>query len=167
MFSWVDTLKIMALCTIGFIFFLISMRLFIACKIIPKITKVRHSIQNSKLFKNQNKEAAAVELENMLNINPEAVHNSLSINEPTFVRKYAPLPLQAPYTNKNAIQKYIPEPSAPHSSNTNMLNKISPSHQDKSDPHKCLGPHTVCSYVVGQGMVWEDLCRCDENDKTA
>jgi hypothetical protein len=167
MFSWVDTLKIMALCTIGFIFFLISMRLFIACKIIPKITKVRHSIQNSKLFKNQNKEAAAVELENMLNINPEAVHNSLSINEPTFVRKYAPLPLQAPYTNKNAIQKYIPEPSAPHSSNTNMLNKITPSHQGKSDPRKCLGPHTICSYVVGQGMVWEDLCRCDENDKTA
>ena len=143
------------------------MRLFIACKIIPKITKVRHNIQNSKLFKNQNKEAAAVELENMLNINPEAVHNSLSINEPTFVREYAPLPLQAPYSNKNAIQKYIPEPSAPHSSNTNILNKITPSHQGKSDPRKCLGPHTICSYVVGQGMVWEDLCRCDENDKTA
>ena len=51
MFSWFDTLKIMGLCTIGFVLFLISMRIFIACKIIPKMTKVRHSIQNSKLFK--------------------------------------------------------------------------------------------------------------------
>jgi hypothetical protein len=91
---------------------------------------------------------------------------ALSVNEPAFVRKYAPLPLQAPYANTNAIQKHIPEPSAPHSSNTNILNKIAPSHQGKSDPHKCLGPHTICSYVVGKGMVWEDLCRCDENDKT-
>ena len=47
MFSWFDTLKIMGLCTIGFILFLISIRLFIACKILPKISKVKHSI-NSK-----------------------------------------------------------------------------------------------------------------------
>jgi hypothetical protein len=40
MFSWFDTLKIMGLCTIGFILFLISIRLFIACKIIPKSSKV-------------------------------------------------------------------------------------------------------------------------------
>ena len=56
----------MGLCTIGFVLFLISMRIFIACKIIPKMTKVRHSIQNSKLFTKQNEQAAAVELENML-----------------------------------------------------------------------------------------------------
>ena len=47
MFSWFDTLKIMGLCTIGFILFLISIRLFIACKILTKISKVKHSI-NSK-----------------------------------------------------------------------------------------------------------------------
>ena len=93
------------------------------------MTKVLHSIQNSKLFTKQNEQAAAVELENMLNINPVPVYNSLTVNEPTFVRKYALLPLQATYTNKHAIQKHIPEPSAPHSSNTNVLNKIAPSHQ--------------------------------------
>ena len=49
------------------------MRLFIACKIVPKMTKVRHRIQNSKLLTKQNEQAEAVELENMLNINPEAV----------------------------------------------------------------------------------------------
>ena len=63
----------MALCTIGFILFLIGTRLFKACKIVPKMTKVRHGIQNSKLFTKQNEQAEAVELENMLNINPEAV----------------------------------------------------------------------------------------------
>ena len=131
------------------------------------MTKVPHSIQHSKFLKRQSEQAAAVELENMLNVNPEAVYNLLSVNEPAFVIKYAPSPLQAHYANKNAIQKYTPEPSAPYSSNTNMLNKIAPSHRGKSDPHKCLGPHTICSYVVEQGMVWEDLCRCDEKEKTA
>jgi hypothetical protein len=47
MFSWFDTLKIIGLCTIGFTLFPISIRLFIACKIIPKMNKVSHSIQNS------------------------------------------------------------------------------------------------------------------------
>jgi hypothetical protein len=50
MFSWFDTLKIMGLCTIGFILFLISIRIFIACKLIPKMTEVRHSIQNSRFI---------------------------------------------------------------------------------------------------------------------
>ena len=40
MFSWFDILKIMGLSTIGFILFLISIRLFIACNIIPKIAKI-------------------------------------------------------------------------------------------------------------------------------
>ena len=174
MFSWFDTLKIMALSTIGFIFLLISIRVFIACKIVPKLTKVRHCIQNSKFIKNRNKQAPAVELENMLSVNPETVYNALSINEPTFVRQYAPVPLQTIYTDNNTIQKYTPKPSAPEmllssnpqSSNTNILDKTITSKQNKSNPHKCLGPHTTCSYVVGHGMVWEDLCRCKDNDKS-
>jgi hypothetical protein len=152
MFSWFDTLKIMGLCTIGFILFLISIRLFIACKIIPKITKVSHGIQNY-LREELNK----IELENMLNVNPEAVYNPLSVNEPAFVRKYAPLPLQASNTGKIAIQEYESNnPSAPstsqsqhpHSLNTNILNKITPSY-NKSNPQKCVGPHTTCSYITG------------------
>ncbi|KAI9553725.1 hypothetical protein GHT06_021661 [Daphnia sinensis] len=27
----------------------------------------------------------------------------------------------------------------------------------------CTGNHTICSYVVGHGMVWEDLCKCTIN----
>jgi hypothetical protein len=172
MFSWFDTLKIMGLSTIGFILFLISIRLFIACNIIPKIAKVSHRIQNSKLFKRRNEETLAVELENMLNVNSEAVYNPPLVNEPAYVRKYAPLPLQADNTNKISIQKYEPNsPSAPsitqlqnpHFSHANILNKITP----KTDSSKCAGPHTTCSYLTGYGMVWEDLCRCDENNATA
>ena len=174
MFSWFDTFKIMALSTIGFIFLLISIRVFIACKIIPKLTKVRHSIQNSKFIKKRNKQASAVELENMLSVNQEIVYNSLSVNEPTFIIQYAPLPLQTMYTDNNTIQKYAPKPSAPEmllssnpqSSNTNILDKTTTSKQNKLNPHKCLGPHKTCSYVVGHGMVWEDLCRCNDNDKS-
>jgi hypothetical protein len=79
----------------------------------------------------------------MLNVNPDTVYNSLSVNEPAFVRKYTPLPLQASYTDKSAIQNYASKPSAPsislsqhpHSSNTNILNKITPS-PSKSNPKK-------------------------------
>jgi hypothetical protein len=175
MFSWFEALKIKGLSTMGFILFLISIRLFIACNITPKITKISNRIQNSKLFKRRIEETPAVELENILNVNPEAVYNPPSANEPAYVRKYAPLPLQASNTNKTSIQKYAPNsPSAPnitqsqnpHFSHTNILNKISPTY-NKTDSSKCAGPHTTCSYITGYGMVWEDLCRCDENDATA
>jgi hypothetical protein len=151
MFSWFDTLKIMGLSTIGFILFLISIRLFIACNIIPKITKISHRIQNSKLFKRRIEETPAVELENMLNISPEAVFNPPSVNEPAYVRKYAPLPLQASNNNKISNQKYAPNsPSAPgitqfkkpHFSHANILNKISPTY-NKTDSSKCAGPVTL------------------------
>jgi hypothetical protein len=137
MFSWFDTLKIMGLSTIGFILFLISIRLFVACNIIPKIAKISHRIQNSKLFKRRIEESPAVELENMLNVNPEAVYNPPTVNEPAYVRKYAPLPLQASNTNKISNQKYAPNnPSAPsitqlenpHFSHANILNKITPTY---------------------------------------
>jgi hypothetical protein len=153
MFSWFDTLKIMGLSTIGFILFLISIRLFVACNIIPKITKVSHRIQNSKLFKRRIEETPAVELENMLNVNPEAVYNPPTVNEPAYARKYAPLPLQASNTNKISIQKYAPNsPSAPcitqsqnpHFSHANILNKVTPAY-NKTDSSKCTGPHTTCN----------------------
>ena len=51
-----------------------------------------------------------------------------------------------------------------HLPETDILNKITSSKQKNADSHKCLGPHTTCSYVVGQGMVWEDLCRCNDKE---
>ena len=82
----------------------------------------------------------------MLNVNPEAVFNPTSVNEPAYVRKYAPLPLQASNT-KISIQKYAPNnPSAPsisqsqnpHLSHSNIFNKITPAY-NKADPQKCTG----------------------------
>ena len=50
----------------------------------------------------------------MLNVNLEAVYNPPSVNEPAYVRKYAPLPLQASNASKISIPKYKPNnPSAP------------------------------------------------------
>ena len=154
MFSWFDTLKIMGLCTIGFIFFLISIRLFMACQIIPKITKVSHRIQNSTIFKRKTEENTAVELEKMLNSNPEVVYNPPSVDEPTFVRKYAPPQLQASKTNKIAIQKFNSnKPSAPNafqlqtnqSEGTNIIR--STTHSDKKKHTKvCWTTHFLYLY---------------------
>ena len=80
----------------------------------------------------------------MLSVNPETVYNSPSVNELTFVRQYAPLPLQTIYTEDNTIQKYAPKPSAPEMllssnpqlSNTNILDRTTTPKQNKSNPHK-------------------------------
>ncbi len=93
----------------------------------------------------------------MLNVRPEAVYKSLSVNEPTFVKQYAPLPLHG--INKMNIQQHTAKPSAPgmstalthHLPSADILNKITSLQQKKADSHKCLGPHTTCSYVVGHG----------------
>jgi hypothetical protein len=107
----------------------------------------------------------------MLNVGQEAVYNLLSVNEPNFVKQYAPLSLHG--TNKMNIPQHTAKPSAPgmstavthHLTHTDILNKITTSHQKKANSHKCLGPHTTSSYVVGHGMVWKDLCRCSDKDK--
>ena len=127
----------MGLGTIRLILFLISIRLFIARKILPKISKATHSIQNSNFIKSRNKQAPAVELEEMLNVRPGAVYNSLAVNEPTFVKQNAPLPLHGP--NKMTIQRQTSKPSAPgmsptmthHLPRADILNKINSSQQKK------------------------------------
>ena len=92
------------------------------------------------------------------------MYNSLSVNEPTFVKQYAPLPLQS-INKMNTATPSAPEMSTTvthHLPRTDILNKITSSQQKKADSHKCIGPHTTCSYVVGHGMVWEDLFRCND-----
>ena len=94
----------------------------------------------------------------MLNVRPDPIYNSLSVNEPTFVKQYAPLPLHS--TNKmNTAKPSAPEMSTTvtHLPRTDILNKITSSEQKKADSHKCLGPHTTCSYVVGR--TWHGLGR--------
>jgi hypothetical protein len=86
----------------------------------------------------------------MLNVNPDPVYTPPSVNEPAYVKKYAPLPLQAANTNNISIQKNAPNsPSAPsitqlqnpHSPNANILNKVTPTF-NKTEAPKCAGPHT-------------------------
>ena len=84
-----------------------------ACQIIPKITKVSHRIQNSTKFKRKTEENTAVELEKMLNSNPEVVYNPPSVDEPTFVRKYAPPQLQAQRLIKSLSKHLIPISQVP------------------------------------------------------
>ena len=157
MFSWFDTLKIMGICTIGFILFMIVIRLFIACNIVPKLAKVRHTLRKPTNQNGINGENPAVTLQEILGRNLETIYNTPTINEPTFVRTNAPLPLQGSYYNRNNT------PSAPK-----MTQKVvaGPENLNKLDVNKCPGPHTTCSYVIGHGMVWEDLCLCDVDEES-
>jgi hypothetical protein len=93
MFSWFDTLKIMGICTIGFIIFRIVIRLFIACNIVPKLAKVCHPLRKPKNQHEINGENPLVTLQEMLGQNLKTIYTP-AINEPTFLRTNAPLPLQ-------------------------------------------------------------------------
>ena len=190
MFSWFDTLKIMGLCAIGFIIFIICIRIIMACKTISRIkNQLRRKIRKSKKNKQEKQlEEEMVEILNQIPTNvdsPEPVYSPTSITEPPFIRDYAPLPLEV-----KAISST--QPSAPliqvheltsevgYPTRKNQSDKIYPSlatklanfipnlkfnqhshHAIKSnDKSECTGLHTTCSYVAGYGMVWEDLCKC-------
>ena len=84
MFSWFDTLKIMGIYTIGFILFMIVIRLFLACNIVPKLAKVRHTLRKPKNQHGINGENPAVTLQEILGQNLETIYNTPIINEPTF-----------------------------------------------------------------------------------
>ena len=157
MFSWFDTLKIMGICTIAFILFMIVIRLYIACNIVPKLAKVRHTLRKTKIQHGINEKNPAATLQEMLGQNLETIYNSPAINEPTFVTTNAPLPLQGSYYNRNNI------PSAPK-----MTQKVvaDPENFNKFNQNKCRGPHITCSYVVGHGMVWEDLFLWDLDEES-
>ncbi len=111
-FSWIDTLKIMTLCVIGFIFFLICLRIFIALNPFPKlIQKV-----NSKTTKRKSKKK-------------DYMKNAIELATTK--------PILSEQTLSGARPNALPTESIGHS-------------------------HTHCTYVVGKGLVWEDLCPCDE-----
>jgi hypothetical protein len=107
--SWLDYLKIMVLSVIGFIFFLICVRIFIALNPFPKlIQQVRTNKNNRKRNKND------IEMrENVPMLHTQAITLSSHVR-----------------------------PTAPTSDDE-------------------IHSHNHCSYVVGKGLVWEDLCPCD------
>ena len=107
----------MVLSVIGFILFLICVRIFIA---LNPFSKLIQQIQNTNNKRERRKDK--VEEKELETIAP-------MIAQPT-------APVYPKFTN-NETQK--------------SLNQ-SPEHS-----------HNHCTYVVGKGLVWEDLCPCDSN----
>ncbi|KAK4007031.1 hypothetical protein OUZ56_012186 [Daphnia magna] len=68
------------------------------------------------------------------------------IIEQPFTRMTAPTPL----TMERPSQSRPAQPSAPKQRKN----------WESDQARKCTGKHTTCTYVVGYGMVWKDLCRC-------
>jgi len=169
----------MGLCTIGFILFVVCVRLLLACKF---MSRFRHRVPITQKRNKYNEQGSPEEeMQEILNPNPEPVYSQTPINEPSFIRDYAPLPLE---DARNSIQ-----PSAPNihqqtletDSKTNATERMYPSLANRlsqfipnlkfnhhpirpvKEENKpgCTGSHTTCSYVAGYGMVWEDLCTCN------
>ena len=191
-YSWLDILKIMMLCTIGFILLFLVLKAALCCNIVPAIQKtIRKTSKNNKkrtTKKPKDKDIHVMEMESFLPKDIENVYNSPSVQETNFVREYAPLPLTGGTTPKGTSVRI--EPTAPsmntlsslytideqpehapssiqptiYPSLTSKLTHLLP-HIKKSKNKNCTGAHTTCSYVAGHGMVWEDLCKCsaDEN----
>ena len=109
-FTWVDTLKIMTLSVIGFVLFLICVRLFIALNPFPKLTERSRERKERRKIKRYNKSAS-----------------ELQASVPM-------LPIQA--------SSPVVRATAPPTENE-------------------IHSHNHCTYVVGKGLVWEDLCPCN------
>ena len=118
-FLWTQYLKIMVLSVIGFILFLICVRIFIALNPFPKLVQ---QLQNTHEKRKRKKH--------------RIVEKELETRTPMLAQTTATAPTYPKITN-NETQK--------------SLNPI-PEHS-----------HNHCTYVVGKGLIWEDLCPCASN----
>ncbi|KZR98059.1 Uncharacterized protein APZ42_006706 [Daphnia magna] len=153
MFSWFDTLKMMALSAIGFILFLICLRIFIACNPIPRI---KESFRRRK----QSRKVSESDIQEMDSMIPEPIYSAGGANEKPFIREFAPLMTSATETPKENLSS-INTPSAPKKVKWYPIEELKWENEQNKE---CTGRHTTCSYVVGYGRVGEDLSRCTPED---
>ncbi|KAK4045733.1 hypothetical protein OUZ56_033634 [Daphnia magna] len=153
-FSWFDTLKIMALSAIGFILFLICLRIFIACNPIPRI---KESFRRRKQSRNVS-ESDGQEMDSMI---PEPIYSAGGANEKPFIREFAPLMTSAKETPKETLTS-INTPSAPKKGKLYPIEELKWENEQNKE---CTGSHTNCSYVVGYGMKNEELTNVDWSDE--
>ncbi|KZS01960.1 Uncharacterized protein APZ42_001194 [Daphnia magna] len=91
---------------------------------------------------------------------PEPIYSAGGANEKPFIREFASLMTSATEKPKENLTS-ISTLSAPKKGKLYPIEELKwENEQDK----ECTGSHTTCSYVVGYGMVWEDLCRCTPED---
>ncbi|KAK4013288.1 hypothetical protein OUZ56_025522 [Daphnia magna] len=141
MFSWFDTLKILILSIIGFIIFIICLRIFIICDPFTRIMeKIR---QTRRLRRYEINMEEAHELTSMI-ANSSSQPPEEIIEQP-FTRMTAPTPL----TMERPTQSRPAQPSAPKQRN---IYPIMEENWESDQARKCTGKHTTCTYVVGYGM---------------
>ncbi|KAK4017537.1 hypothetical protein OUZ56_032949 [Daphnia magna] len=146
MFSWFNTLKILILSIIGFIIFIVCLRILIIC---DPFTRIMEKNRQARRYRINMEEAH--ELTSM--IPNSSTQPPEEIIEQPFTRMTAPTPL----TMERPTQLRKAQPSAPKQRN---IYPIMEENWESDQARKCTGKHTTCTYVVGYGMVWEDLCRC-------
>ncbi|KAK4003850.1 hypothetical protein OUZ56_005601 [Daphnia magna] len=137
MFSWFDTLKIMALSAIGFILFLICLRIFIACNPIPRI---KESFRRRK----QSRKVSESDIQEMDSMIPEPIYSAGGANEKPFIREFAPLMTSATETSKENLTS-ISTPSAPKKGKLYPIEELKWENEQNKE---CTESHTTCSYVV-------------------
>ncbi|KAK4006591.1 hypothetical protein OUZ56_011747 [Daphnia magna] len=151
MFSWFDTSKILILSIIGFIVFIISLRILIIC---DPFTRIMEKIRQARRLRRYgiNTEEAH-ELTSM--IPNSGTQPPEEIIEQPFTRMTAPTPL----TMERPTQSRPAQPSAPKQRN---IYPVMEENWESDQARKCTGKHTTCTYVVGYGMNSEDAVQRNE-----
>ncbi|KAK4006509.1 hypothetical protein OUZ56_011663 [Daphnia magna] len=135
MFSWFDTLKILFLFIIGFIIFIVYLRIFIICDPFKRIMKKIRQTRRLRRYGINMEEAH--ELTSMIvnsNISPPE-----EIIEQPFTRMTAPTPV----TIERPSQSRPAQPSAPKQ---RSIYPIMEENGESDQNRKCTGKHTTCTY---------------------
>ena len=152
--------------------FILCIRLLVECKLIPRIRRrVQNKVQNDKYNEQRPLEE---EMREILHPNTDPVYSPTSVNEPIFIREYAPIPLEdhrnttqpsAPTTHQqsltadshyhaadkmypslaNRLSQFIPTIKFNHHTNHPVKNEQKPG---------CTGSHTTCSYVTNSTLFY-------------
>ena len=154
----------MTLGVIGFVLLLLCVKLLIACNFISKaqqLAKKRPRLRK-KIRKSPENTTPMEELREMLP-KPEPVYSQANVSEPLYVKKLAPPLLEASAPTKAIMaEDYLSQlyPTIATKQLSFMPELKTEIEAQNIKLSNCTGSHSVCSYVAGYGMVWEDLCPC-------
>ncbi|KAK4045288.1 hypothetical protein OUZ56_032826 [Daphnia magna] len=137
MFSWFDTLKIRILSIIGFIVFIVCLRIFIICDpFIRILEKIRQTRRLRRYGINMEETDELTSMIANSNIQPPE-----EIIEQQFTRMTAPTPLTMERTSQS-------RPAPPSAPKQRSIYPIMEENWESDQARKCTGKHTTCTYVV-------------------
>lgn len=141
MFTWTEKLKIIIVVLTCFILLVIFGRLFVIFNPIPKIIQKLREFQSKRRMKAYRGEAPNEQVTPMMTFTTNQAPPMNINTHPEHGTPPGVYPTIRPIVPESVLQPTLPQ-------------QISPTVSQRAHSH------THCSYVVGRGLVWEDLCPC-------